>query len=240
MGRVDPEARIEAPDHRARGPSDGIHRPITTSKEKRAQMDFKARLKQISQAKPKGKGGGPYFQPGRGVLIVKGFRFGETEKAPKQELFVADYFVEKSTSFPEGTIITSGDGKNAEPGNSTKANAPGTSLSYPQNITKFPDTAPSNAKDAVVMAARGVQEFDPETLSEADADELLGEALDPSNPLRGVRVGYETRQVKTKKGSWITVTDFIPLSGQTSEEVAQRRAQLDQGEAYSQKISDEV
>lgn len=178
-------------------------------------------FEQIANSKPAGKSGGPYFQLGRGVAIVKGFRQGETFR--KEKIFVADYQIESSVSVP---------------GAAEQANAPGTSAAYVQNLSKFPDNAPSNAKSCVLaaLASEADSTGDLENLTK----EQLAYALGKDNPCRGIRIAFEVRQVRTKKGGTINVVDFAPIPGQSDDDIAGRRKMLDTGEAYSTTIGNEA
>lgn len=177
----------------------------------------------IAKAKPASKGGGPYFQQGKGVAVLKGFRQGESFR--KDQIFVADFQIESSTSFP---------GALDKDGKPEFANAPGTSAAYVQNLSKFPENAPSNAQTCIlsVLACEVGSTGDLENITRAQYEYALAK----TNPCRGIRVGFEVRQVKTKKGGVINVVDFAPIPGQTDEEIAGRRAALDTGETYSTKL----
>lgn len=161
-------------------------------------------------------GAGNWFKAGRGIVIVKDVKLFKGEKDP--QTYVAEFVVKSS----QPTI------KDVDP------NAPGTTVSYPQKLTraKFPKQSASNAKKCN-LAVLGTEA---EALSAADLKNEFSELMriDPATgytkpgtvcPARGVEVAYETIR-KQVNGEFMDFPNFSALP-QTPDAIKANRAILD-------------
>jgi hypothetical protein len=167
---------------------------------------------------------GNFFKPGRGVVVVKDVKLFRGTKDPKT--FVAEFLVKSSEPTVEGT----------------SPNAPGTSVSYVQKLTKssFPKVALSNQKKCVLAILGPEAESLPWQKEDGTLKGTLkGEMVelmrvDPATgytkpgsicEARGVEIAYETI-AKDVKGETMHFPEFthIPFNAET---VKANRALLD-------------
>lgn len=168
-----------------------------------------ASLKEIAaQVKAaKTTGGGNFFKPGKGTLIVREIKLQDGFKGRS---FIAEFLVEASTATEAGK----------EP------NAPGSSVSKIEKLTGSQDDVQSalGRVKAFLIACTGQLES---ALTVEEMDVAFDEALDHPESVVGTRIGYETFQVITKKTKTeITAVKWIPIPNQTPEMEADAKAKL--------------
>jgi hypothetical protein len=160
-------------------------------------------------------GSGNYFKAGKGRVIVKDVKLFKGEGDPRT--YVVEFIVKSSEPIF----------KDEEP------NAPGTSVSYIQKLTRaaYPKQSNSNAKSAN-LAILGP---DAEVLSPADLKKEFEELmrLDAEGytkpgtvcPARGIELAYETLRKTTRKGEEMDFPKFTHIPP-TKESVAENLALL--------------
>lgn len=155
------------------------------------------------------------FRDGKGVvcireLICKSFFQGPT--------FVARTLVKESSS--KGDLV------NGQP---VQPNAAGSRVGWPQMLQKHA-SALGNVK-SFTLALLGYKEQDVSSDQFAEAFQRL---VSKEQPARGMLIGYETYQQATRSGpnvgkinTYVKWIHIPPSAGNSPEEIAKRRAELD-------------
>lgn len=156
------------------------------------------------------RGGGNWLKDGRGVLVVKALKFDNMEGG---DTFVAEMLVESSESYPDAKD---------DKGQPVIANAPGSTVSYVQQLDKF-KSAFSNTK-TFILALMGEDESAVKPEDFAAAFEKL---CSKENPARGMRIKYSTFRKLTKaKDKSLTLPVWEHVT-QTADDIAATRAKLE-------------
>jgi hypothetical protein len=162
------------------------------------------------------------FRDGKGVVLVRELI---CKKFFQGNTFVARTKVQSSAS--------KGD-KNAK-GEAVEPNAAGSCVGWPQLIDKHASAA-GNVK-GFVLALLGFAEKD---VKGADFAEALTGLISKAQPGRGMLIGYETYQQATRSGpnagrvnTYVRWTHVPPSAGNTPEEIAKRRSELDKTDPLS-------
>lgn len=170
---------------------------------------------------------GNYIRQGRGRLVIRSI---VCEEMHGGETFVAEMGVVSSESFADAD---------------EKANAPGSIVSYVQQITKRPDVALPNIK-AFFLALMGLDEdglakaaaakqMTPEDFFAYQVTKASGE----DQKARGMLIDYSTVRKQTKaKDKTLTIPRFSHVPGQSKEDVAQRRAEIEAAEGGEETAED--
>lgn len=157
------------------------------------------------------------FRDGQGVveireLICKSFFQGPT--------FVARTKVVSSASKGDVDPVTK------QP---IAPNAAGSKVGWPQMLQKHA-SAPGNVK-GFILALLGFKESD---VSPAQFTEAFERLISKDQPARGMLLGYQTYQQATRSGpnagktnTYVKWTHVAPSAGNSPEEIAKRRAELD-------------
>jgi hypothetical protein len=189
-------------------------------------------------------GGGNWIKQGKGVQIVKSLSL---DKKRSGLTFVAEMETESSESFADAEVTETSAGL------PEKANAPGTSVSFLCELDANEEVAYPNMKayvykllgtndaeidkaagERIARQKAGQQDGIPADFGKAPeewtGDDEFGETLSrlvgPDQPAKGMRIGFDTRRITTKKGQRITVANWSTVQ-QTKEEIDARRAKLE-------------
>lgn len=160
-------------------------------------------------AAAKGTTGGNYLHGGRGRAVIRSVSFSDGYKGDK---FVAEMRVLESVDNGAG-----------------KADPVGYDFAFLQIFSgtkEKVDTAFNNTKSYLV-AANGDTLEDFNSDPENDMASLMEAACGKTQPLRGVLVDYESREVDTKAGKRIVVQTWRPVKNQTPESIAENRAKFE-------------
>lgn len=191
-------------------------------------MNVKEIAKRMASGRAK-TGGGDFFSDGTGVVIISALK---NQEGKEGAAFIAELKVHASTSFD---------------GAKTKANAVGSTVSYIQNFSKYPDTAYSNAEDFILKAIGETREtlaassvvtkaelVKQGKLKESDSydgsDEYAAayeKFCSSDQPLRGKKVGYSTYRKMNRKGTVDMVLLNFTYIEETAEEIAATRRSLE-------------
>ena len=160
-------------------------------------------------AAAKGTTGGNYLHGGRGRALIRNVSYSDGYKGDK---FVSEMVLIEANENGAG-----------------KADPPGYSFAFLQifNGSKEKvDTALNNTKSYLV-AANGDTLEDFNADPENDMATLMEQACSKEQPLRGVLIDFESREVTTKVGNKIVVQKWRPVKGQKAEQIAENRAKLE-------------
>ncbi len=170
-----------------------------------------------------GSGKGDNFRDGKGVLVVREMLL---KKLNEGWTFIGAFKVVSSESKGDLDPITK------QP---VIPNAVGSNPSWPQKLDKF-KSAMGNVKECI-LALLG---FAAGAVKAEDFAETLKGLVAGGQPGRGMLVGYETYQQATRSGANIgkvnTYVKFIHVpkeAGNSKEEIAKRRAELDKTDPLS-------
>jgi hypothetical protein len=159
------------------------------------------------------------FRDGKGVVVVRELICKSFFQGPT---FVARTLVKESAS--------KGD-KNAQ-GQLVEPNAPGSRVGWPQMLQKHA-SAPGNVK-SFTLALLGYQEAQVSSDQFAEAFQRL---VSKEQPARGMLIGYETYQQATRSGpnagkvnTYVKWIHIPPTAGNSPDEIAKRRAELDKSD----------
>lgn len=189
-------------------------------------MDF---LKTLSDRNTKASGGGGnYFRQGQGTAIVNLLKYDP--KGNEGPVSIGEFMIETVTPYPDAVDA---DGKPEKP------NYPGEVVSWAQKLQKH-KSAPGNVK-AFYLALLGAEE---PAENETDAvkaafakqfEAAVANAISTHQPCKGMRINFRTRQATIQNGknagTIITVPMFSFVPDQKPDEIASRRAMLDQVQA---------
>lgn len=162
----------------------------------------------------------PNLKDGQGVVLIKELLCKKLNEGPT---FIAALKVVSSSSKGDIDQVTK---QPVEP------SAPGSAVSWIQKLKKF-KSAPGNVKGFILTALNKAEA----SVSPDDFAKALARSISKEQPMRGMLLRYSTYQQQVQSGpttgQWRTYVNFSHVgrdAGNSPEEIAARRAELDKEE----------